>query len=250
FLVDVYPEVYSGMEIEDLRKLLRGHRFTAAETDEVLSHVTRSGSCYIPRINAIFIGRFNTVHAGEEAAHFVNQALKGEIYGAAPREMPQHDLFYGGVMEEALAFFGSKLIDPSRNHFFETEFYQYYRKDRETIEAHTPYGFEDFNAIINFILLHKKFESSYGQYDEVPREILDGIRAEPKRANILIHELGYFLGQQIYDAYRAGILDRKEIAALFRASYRESGSALATYLDLTEKVRPAIEGTPAMRPAT
>lgn len=248
FLVDVYPEVYSGMDRADLRRLLRGHRFSGEDVEDILSHVTGHGSCYVPRINAVIIGQFNMVHAGEEAAHFVNLALKGEIYDEAPRQMPQHDLFYSGVMEEALGFFGSKLIDPSRNHFFETEFYQYYRKDRETIEKNTRYTYDEFNAIIDFILLHKRFEQSYERYDDVPEAILAGIRAEPRRANVLIHELGYFLGQQIHDAYRAGILDRKEIARLFRESYHESGSALRTYLDLIETIRPVLAGVPPAAP--
>ncbi|HZM70320.1 MAG TPA: ChaN family lipoprotein [Candidatus Cryosericum sp.] len=241
-LVDLYPEVYSGLQVDDLKDLLRGARFSAAETEEVLAHVARNGSCYVPRINAVIIGQFVMVHAGEEAAHFVNLTLKGETYERAPRVLPQHDLFYTGVLEEALGFFGSKLVDPARNHFFETEFYQYYRKDPTTIEANTPYTYEEFTAIINFILLHKKFEQSYEEYREVPEELLAGIRAEPRRANILVHELGYFLGQQLHDAYRAGIVDRKEILALFRQSFKESGSALGTYLDLTRKVAPVVHG--------
>ena len=241
-LVDLYPEVYSGMQVEDLKALLRGARFSAAETEEVMAHVARNGSCYVPRLNAVIIGQLVMVHAGEEAAHFVNLALKGEIYEGAPRTLPQHDLFYTGVLEEALGFFGSKLVDPSRNHFFETEFYQYYRKDPATIEANTPYTYEEFTSIISFILLHKRFEQSYEDYHDVPKELLAGIGSEPRRANILVHELGYFLGQQIYDAYRAGILDRKEILGLFRRSFRESGSALGTYLDLTRKVAPVVHG--------
>jgi hypothetical protein len=241
FLIDIYPEVYSGLDDREMRQLLRTHGFSAEEVEEIAGHVVNRGSCYVPRMNAIFIGRLNLVHAGEEAAHFVNLALKGEVYDDAPREMPQHDLFYNGVLEEALGFFGSKLIDPGRNHFFETAFYQYYRKDRETIERETAYSYEDFNAIIHFILLHKKFEQNYETYDDVPPEILAGIRSEPRRANILIHELGYFLGQQLHDAYRAGVIDRRDIARLFRDSFRESGSALKTYLDLTERVRPALQ---------
>ena len=248
-LIDVYPEVYSGLDEAELRQLLTTHGFAAGEIEEIAGHVGQRGSCYVPRMNAIFIGQLNMVHAGEEASHFVNLALKGEIYDGAPREMPQHDLFYNGVLEEALGFFGSKLIDPGRNHFFETEFYQYYRKDRETIERETPYGYEDFNAIIQFILLHKKFEQNYSHYDDVPEEILAGIRSEPRRANILIHELGYFLGQQIHDAYRAGVIDRLSIARLFRGSFRESGSALRAYLDLTERVRPALKDGSTPQPS-
>jgi Haem-binding uptake, Tiki superfamily, ChaN len=241
-LVDLYPEVYSGLEIDELKALLRGARFSTEEAEEVLGHVERDGSCYVPRINAVFMGVLNMAHAGEEAAHFVNLALKGEIQENAPREMPQHDLFYTGVIEEALGFFGSKLVDPGRNHFFETQFYQFYRKDPATIEAQTPYSYAEFTAIINFILLHKKFEQSYEEYREVPEEILAGIRSEPRRANILVHELGYFLGQQLHDAYRAGILSRREMQALFRQSFQETGSALETYLDLTRKVAPVVHG--------
>ena len=236
FLVDYYPEVHGPGENTDLRRLLRSNRFTAEETEAVLEHVRRKGSCYVPRLNAIFLGQFNLAHGGEEAAHFINLCLKRETHEQAPVDQLQHDLFYGQVMEEALAFFGSKLIVPNRNHFFETEFYQYYRKDREVIEANTPFTYEEFTEIINFILLHKKFETHYADYDEVPQELLSGIRSQPRRFNILVHELGYFLGQQIYDGYHAGAISRREIADLFRKKFVESGSALRTYLDLIEKL--------------
>ncbi len=236
FLVDAFPEVYGPGETATFRRILRGNRFTAEEIQAILDHVDKKGSCFVPRLNALFLGRFDLAHAGEEAAHFVNLCLKRELYEESPADLPQHDLFYGQVLEEALAFFGSKLIVPSRNHFFETEFYQYYRKSRDVVEASTPFRYEEFQEIIHFILLHKKFETRYQEYDEVPPEILAGIRSEPKRANILVHELGYFLGQQIYDGYHAGAITRQEIADLFRKKFAESGSALRTYLDLAEKL--------------
>ena len=246
-IVDLYPDIHSGLEPDDVRGLFRSARLPEEDAAEVLDHLERSGSCYVPRLNAIFLGEFSLVHAGEEASHFINQLLKGEIYEAVPRALPQHDLFYSAVLEEALGFFGSKIVDPSRNHFFENEFYQYYRKDKETIEKNTPYTFEEFNEIIDFVLLHKKFEHSYELYGEVPQPILDGIRADPRRVNVLVHELGYFLGQQLHDGYREGLVDRADMLALFRASFRRSGSALAAYLDLSRKVAPALKGglTPA-----
>ena len=241
YLVDVFPEVYGPSEASAFRRILRGAHLEGEEADEILEHVRRKGSCFVPRLDAIFLGQFDLAHGGEEAAHFVNLALKRELHEQAPVQLPQHDLFYGRVMEEALAFFGSKLIVPGRNHFFEAKFYQYYRKSPEVIEANTPYRYEEFREIIDFILLHKKFETRYGEYDEVPPEILRGIRSEPKRLNILVHELGYFLGQQIYDGYHAGAITRREIADLFRKKFVDSGSALRAYLDLVEK----LSGVPA-----
>ncbi|HEU5179995.1 MAG TPA: ChaN family lipoprotein [Candidatus Polarisedimenticolia bacterium] len=241
YLVDAYPEVYGTLEEAVFRKILRSAHLGSDESEAILAHVQKKGSCFVPRLNAIFLGQFDLAHGGEEAAHFVNLALKRELYEEAPARLPAHDLFYGRVVEEALAFFGSKLIVPGRNHFFETEFYQYYRKDPEVVEAKTPYSYEEFREIIDFILLHKKFETRYGEYEEVPGELLRGIRSGPKRSNVLVHELGYFLGQQIYDGYHAGAITRKEISDLFRKKMVESGSALRTYLDLVEK----LSGVPA-----
>jgi uncharacterized iron-regulated protein len=241
-LVDLFPEVHSGLEAEDLRAVLEEGGIDADGVAEVMEHVAREGSCYVPRLNAVFIGTLNLAHAGEEAGHWVNQVLKAEIQAATPASLAQHDLFYTGVLEEALGFFGSKLVDPSRNHFFESDFYQYYRKDPEVIRAHTRYEPEEFNAIIDFVLLHKKFEQGYESFTDVPPALLEGIRSGPVRANILVHELGYFLGQQIHDAYRAGLISRAEVLDLFRSSFLETGSALRRYLDLTRQVAPVLGG--------
>jgi hypothetical protein len=241
YLVDVFPEVYGPAETAAFRRILRGAHLDNEAVDEILDHVQRKGSCFVPRLDAIFLGQFDLAHGGEEAAHFVNLCLKRELNEEVPVELPQHDLFYGRVLEEALAFFGSKLIVPGRNHFFEAKFYQYYRKSPELIEANTPYSYEAFKEIIDFILLHKKFETHYTEYEEVPAEILHGIRSEPKRMNVLVHELGYFLGQQIYDGYHAGAITRREISDLFKKKFVDSGSALRAYLDLVEK----LSGVPA-----
>jgi uncharacterized iron-regulated protein len=230
-LVDAFPEVYSDMDLSQFRQTLRRSRFRDEEISEIEFHVERNGSCYIPRINAIYIGRFNLAHGGEEAAHFVNMALRGEIFADGSRRYPTADLFYVTVLEEALGFFGSKLIDPSRNHFFETDFYRFYKKSREEIERETPYRYEEFREIIDFILLHKKFERSYDRHDDVPEPLLRGIH-HGGRFSVLTHELGYFLGQQLYDGYHAGVLPRASLQELYRRRYEPGGDALGVYLDL------------------
>ena len=237
FLVDVYPEVYSQIELQGLKRLLRAQKVARGDIAEISEHVHRNGSCYIPAVNAIYIGTFNLVHAGEEAAHFVNHALGGDVAKGPRGPVRRADLFYGAVIEEALGFFGSKVIDPSRNHFFETGFYRYYRKSREVVERETRFKYEEFCEIIDFILLHKKFERSYQHYDEIPPALLKGIGTRDRRRfSILTHELGYFLGQQLYDGFHDGIISRKEVAALFRRRLADGGEALELYLDLSERL--------------
>ncbi len=237
FLVDYLPEVYSHLDAPSFRRLLAASGLPRSDIAEIRRRMARNGSCYVPRINSIFIGQFSLVHGGEEAAHFVNYALRGDVL---PRDDPPRsraDLFYRAVLDEALGYFGSKLIDPSRNHFFETKLYQYHRKDRDFIEANTEYSYEQFSRIISFILLHKKFERRYRKLDEVPAELLEGIRTRDARMfSVLTHELGYYLGQQIYDGYHRGRIERREIAALFRRRFDRERSALETYLDLAEEM--------------
>jgi len=235
FLVDLYPEVYSDVDLREFRQLLKASGFDKREVEEVNYHVRRNGSCFLPRLNAIYIGQFNLVHGGEEAAHFVNMALKGELYEHGARSYPRPDLFYVAVMEEALGFFGSKLIDPRRNHFFETEFYRYYKKSPEVIERETGYKHAQFCQIIDFILLHKRFERGYETYPEVPKALLEGIHGV-EHFNVLTHEIGYFLGQQLYDGYHGGRIRRDEIQALFRRRFHPGGDALSVYLDLVAQL--------------
>jgi uncharacterized iron-regulated protein len=237
YLVDAYPEVYTEVDAATLTRRLAERRFRQADIADVLHEIGRNGSCYIPGVNAIYIGTLSLVHGGEEAAHFVNHALRGDLMVMPGAVRPTVDVFYGAVIAEALGFFGSKIIDPSRNHFFETEFYRYYRKSREVIESKTGFSFEDFNEIIEFILLHKKFERAYASYDEVPEAILRGIRTRDRRRfSILTHELGYFLGQQLYDGLRAGAIGREEVAGLFARRLERRGEALELYLDLSARL--------------
>ena len=236
YLVDVYPDVYSGSEKDFLRSLLLAKNYAPDEIETIEEHIAKKGSCFVPGLNAIIIGKLEVSHGGEEAAHFVNLALKKALGRRDHHDVLHFDKFYAAVMEEAIAFFGSKLIDPSRNHFFETEFYQLYRKGREEIEKSTEYTYEEFREIIHFILLHKKFEKAYKKYHDIPQELLEGIKAEDRRFTILTHELGYFLGQQLFDAYEDGLIKREEIKSLFAMKFEKSGSALETYLMLAERI--------------
>lgn len=242
-LLDVFPEVYAGEEDGFVRRMMLRHGLGHQSVEQVMGHLERAGSCYVPRINAIFVGTFDLAHAGEEASHFVNFALRGEIYEAWEEEpQPAHQRFYDAVMTEAVGYFGSKLIDPARNHFFETDFYRYHASDPAEVEARTGYAYADFRAIIDFILLHKKFEQDYAQRQEIPPQILEGIRADGDRHRILTHELGYFLGQQIHQGYQKGIVSHREVVTLYRQRWDEHDASLRAYLKWAEVLAPLAGG--------
>ncbi|MBI4483949.1 MAG: ChaN family lipoprotein [Acidobacteria bacterium] len=238
-MVDAFPEIYSLHNLENFRGALRHAGFSKREMNDLLHHVRQKGSCYIPRLNAIYLGQFNLVHGAEEAAHFVHFACKGELLaGFHRRRRFRHDLFYIQVLEEALAYFGSKLIEPGRSHFRESLFWNHEVDGKRHSVAVSGLSWRDFQFIGRFLALHKDLEARSSRYSEVPAEILQGIQSCGKKYHYLIHELGYLLGEQIYDGYLQGEISRDEIRKMFFQRFEESGSALKTYLKLAERLAP------------
>lgn len=246
FMVDGYPEVYTHEESAIFKKLLKNVHIPRAQVREILHHTERNGSCYVPPVNAIFIGQFDLVHGAEEAAHFVNFACKNERLGkfrAGP--IRGDDLFYMTVMEEALAYFGSKLIAPTRDHFVESHFLKAKvngHGGHNGIEHHpetTPSALglrvEDYEFVKKFLATHKHFEVSYTKASRIPGIIPAAIRSRGAKRHWLVHELGYLLGEQLHRAYLQGRISRSEISDLFFNKFDEPGSALSTYLDLAER---------------
>jgi len=166
----------------------------------------------------------------------------------ASRNAPA-DLFYTGVLEEALGFLRIQAHRSGAQSLLRDGVStSSYRKDRETIERETPY----------FLRGLQRHHPLHPAAQEVPSRTTPAtttcrrrsgrypLRTAPRQRPD--PRAGLFLGQQIHDAYRAGVIDRREIAGLFRSSFRESASALKTYLDLTERVRPALQSGSTPQP--
>ena len=95
--------------------------------------------------------------------------------------------------------------------------------------------------LIKFILSHKKFEKNFRKESEIPEVLKKGIRTRSgKMFSVLTHELGYFLGQQIFDGFRQGLLSRTRIRNLFNKRFEKPGAALEGYLSLVEELPASI----------
>jgi hypothetical protein len=116
YRVDVLPEVHAREELEPLRKLLARQGARVEEGRRALAAIRERGSCYLPRLNTIFLQRFEMAGGAEEAARFVHAACRGKAgsngHGRPPGS--PEDLFYSRVLEEALAYLGSRVLYPAR----------------------------------------------------------------------------------------------------------------------------------------
>ena len=105
-----------------LRRLLLRKGVSEDGLEAMIASVEECGSAYLPEVNAFYVREFQMMHAAEDATRFLHQACQGlpqRLNGHA-RESDRDDderaadRFYARVVEHAVAYFGSRVLYPSR----------------------------------------------------------------------------------------------------------------------------------------
>lgn len=195
-------EVGTAADLDFLAQARRRGRFSAKELSQLRRQILERESYYIPRARMVYLATLSLNHAAEEAAHFVRHCAVGEAM-YAPRSAS--DAFYARCLEEALGFFGSKLVNPRRRCHGLAEWAQAFeqRKGEE-------------RQIAAFVLAHKASEAEGAA---------DAAQLLPLRRDRLFHAvshaLGYLLGEALYRAFDAHQVDKRELRALFRDPFAD-----------------------------
>lgn len=246
YLVDQMPEVCSLGDEEQVRRLLGRKRATEAEQREALTRLQAHGCCYLPRSNSLLVREFQMVGGAEEAARFVHAACSGGQTepGAADDDVPAEHFFYRRALEEALAYFGSRVLSPERPPVREAELYELYTRPCEPVEQF-PGGYREFAEMIDFLVLHKDWEANHRYYFQTPQLLRDGIGYSDEKFIFVTARLGHMLGSELYDAYVAGRVTRRYLRGLFLRRLGATGSAKRMYFDIVRRVRIPREQPPA-----
>jgi hypothetical protein len=199
FLVDLLPEVYGGSSDAMLRGLLSRKGIGEAQRESMLASVAERGSAYLPQVNAFYIREFQMIHAAEDATRFLHQACQGlphRLNGHGEKgiavnengngERKAIDDFYARVIEHAIAYFGARVLYPSRP---------------------AP----DEQSPLSRAACEKAAQAA--------------VRADKDKFESSALELGCRLGSQIYDAYLAGKVAASGLRRLFLAHLEEPGLA-------------------------
>jgi hypothetical protein len=201
FLVDMLPEVYGGPSDAMLRRLLSRKGISDADRESMLASVEERGSAYLAPVNAFYVRRFQMMHAAEDAARFLHQACQGlphrvNGYSNSSAEPARHknqlDDFYAHVIEHAVAYFGSRMLYPSR-----------------------PAADTD-EAPISRAACEKAAQAAIRAGG--PRE-----EKREEKFETSAREWGYRIGSEIYDAYLAGKVAPRGLRRLFLAHLDEPG---------------------------
>jgi uncharacterized iron-regulated protein len=213
FLIDMLPEVYGGSSDEMLRRLLTRRGIGEPERESVLTNVESRGSAYIPQLNAFCIREFQMVHAAEDVTRFLHQACQGlpnrlnghAGNGTEAKEGASPDRFYARVIENAAAYFGSRVLYPSR-----------------------PAPETDDLAQLSRTGCDKAAQAA--------------AQADTQKFEASAQQWGYRVGHQIYEAYLAGKVSPSGVRRLFLAHLDEPGLARKVCATVVSKLRSITRG--------
>jgi len=197
-LIDVFPEVYSGSQaLELLRPVLADQGRTADELDEARRMLQRRGAVYESRSNALFLRRYLPGPAAGECARFLRAALTGRLFIAGQEDAADPWFtVYGTAYNEALAFLGSRLVDPTTQCF------------DPDVEGG---GIEGDPT--QWLDAHRSFEATTRR--RPPEDLYEAVRkSEPLRRRVAC-ELGRRVGAVLFERVQSGEMKERELRGLF-----------------------------------
>jgi len=176
----------------------------------MLVRAEECGSTYLPQVNAIYVREFQMAHAAEVAARFLHQACQGLPHRLSGNSWPELELskgeramdrFYVRVIEQAIAYFGSRVLYPSRL-------------------APTS-----DDTLLTRVALDKIAHGA--------------ARSEDGTFESTVLGLGQRIGNQIYEAYLAGKITPSGARRLFLAHVDEPGLARKVCGSVISKLKAA-----------
>ncbi|MBV8049914.1 MAG: hypothetical protein JOZ80_01920, partial [Acidobacteriaceae bacterium] len=202
FLVDLLPEVYCGFSDLRVHQLLQRAIGDPQEIEILLEKLESCGCIYLASINTIYVRDFQMMFTAEEVARFLHHACRGLPHDrrTAPgvtSNRPE-DLFYARALENALGYFGSRVLYPPRP------------------------------PLENELDLSTRSCTKLAQ---------DGLAGEQGKFEECAKVLGYRMGSQLYDAYLRGVVSRTVLRRLFLAHIDEPGVASQLCRELLRRVR-------------
>jgi hypothetical protein len=217
FLVDMLPEVHGNSSDAMLRRLLSRKGISERQLGAMLASVEERGNAYFPEVNTFYVREFQMMHAAEDAARFLHHACRG-----LPRCLNGHgvngdpangsanaaaatDAFYTRVVEHAVAYFGSRVLYPSR-----------------------PAPETEDSPALSLSACEKAAQTT--------------VRADEERFESTAQDWGYRIGSQIYDLYLAGKVKPSGLRRLFLAHLGEPGQARKVCTAVIAKLRSASRG--------
>ena len=120
----------------------------------------------------------------------------------------------------------------------EQDLYALYAADPEDLQRETHIAHRDFMRTVDFLILHKDYETHARRYYQLPHLLAEGLGWSDARRAYLMEKLGNMLGNELYDAYLEGALSKRFIRGLFFRKLESPGAARELYFLMAARVAP------------
>ena len=237
-LVDLLPEVYSRNSDAMLRRLLSRKGFSAAQRRVMLQRVKERGSVYLAPLNAFYVRQFNMISATEDASRFLHHACRGlpdRVNGRLPQPRGQQDAFFADIIEHALGCFGSRILYPARPAFRDADLHALYDVTREDLQEQTSLPYADAVEILDFVAWHRN--SARARTERAAPDWTSVLAFTGHKRDFAARQLGYLLGNDLYDAYIEGRMGSAALRRVFLEHIEEPGAASHAYANLNSRLR-------------
>jgi hypothetical protein len=251
-LVDLMPEIYSRNSDAHLRRLLSRKGFTTEQRRSLLRRVRERGSVYLTPINSVYVRQFRMTSSAEDATRFLHQACRGlpDLHGKAAAHhtaanaaavsnsasLDSDDIFYATVLEHALAFFGSRILHPTRPAIRDADIAELFEVTREDLELQTALPFADAVEALDFLVQQRKNQQRLSQWNDDFR-LAQAPAFTGRKYEYVAENLGYLTGNDLYDAYLEGRVTTAALRKLFLTHIELPGVARETYVQLQTRLR-------------
>lgn len=207
----------------DLMETLRETPMSREERRQVIRQVESGESLCIPDLDLIYLANLSVNHAAEEAAHYLKHIVSG---GAGPERLM--DQFYFIVLNEACAFFCSKVVNPKRKAHHAGRLRSLVAQSRDKKSTDT----EDLAA--RFALEHLSWQQG-GKRRKIGTKAFS-VLSDRAVFNAAAHFLGYILGDRLYYGLTDGVVAKDSVRDLFLAPLDGEKEAFGRYMDLVQEV--------------
>jgi hypothetical protein len=146
------------------------------------------------------------------------------------------DAFYRQALEHALTHFGARVLYPSHPVSEEEDLFAFYEQPRDEVEASTLLSYLEYMQMLDCVALHRDYELYPNSYAAKPRALQELLSGPVSTHRLLAQHLGALLGGDLYRAYLAGRLSRRESRSLFFRRLSR-GAARDLYFATARKVR-------------
>jgi hypothetical protein len=237
-LDDAFPDIHYRMTYKAISSHLRSMKVSPLGVAAAQENLKACGASYVPAINDFLIVRFDSLYTARETARFIVYAMRDEIGRANKVQRRDDDRFYAFVVEEALAYLGSKIINPTQDCLAGDPLLAAV-DSRGIVRRPIPrFSLEATREIASLLKYHIKRErSSPGAFRITPK-LMKIYQLEIKQRLPIVRSLGHTLGEAIYRAFHEGKVERKELVGLFAERFDRPGEAASIYMDWVKKTKP------------